>query len=115
MNWEPVVVQTKAGPTRTMAPRPADTLEELPLPKVETSWTSYYRNIMDTIDGKAELIVTIPSVRRVLRLIEACFESDEKGEGVKTDIFTAINVKPNNRQIGGPQLYILVVGRIIPP
>ena len=86
MNWEPVVVQTKAGPTRTMAPRPADTLEELPLPKVETSWTSYYRNIIDTIDGKAELIVTIPSVRRVLRLIEACFESDEKGEGVKTDI-----------------------------
>ena len=86
MNWEPVVVQTKAGPTRTMAPRPADTLEELPLPKVETSWTSYYRNIMDTIDGKAELIVTIPSVRRVLKLIEACFESDEKVEGVKTNI-----------------------------
>lgn len=86
MNWEPVVVQTKAGPTRTMAPRPADTLEELPLPKVETSWCSYYRNIMDTIDGKAELIVTIPSVRRVLQLIEACFESDAEGEGVKTNI-----------------------------
>ena len=86
MKWEPVVVQTKAGPTRTMAPRPADTLEELPLPEVHTSWSSYYRNIMDTIDGKAELIVTIPSVRRVLRVIEACFESDKRGEGVKTDI-----------------------------
>lgn len=86
MNWEPVVVQTKAGPTRTMAPRPADTLEELPLPKVETSWCSYYRNIMDTIDGKAELIVTIPSVRRVLQLIEACFKSDAEGEGIKTNI-----------------------------
>lgn len=86
MNWEPVVVQTKAGPTRTMAPRPADTLEELPLPKVETSWCSYYRNIMDTIDGKAELIVTLPSVRRVLQLIEACFKSDAEGEGVKTNI-----------------------------
>ncbi|MBO4869147.1 MAG: Gfo/Idh/MocA family oxidoreductase [Clostridia bacterium] len=86
MKWEPVVVQTKAGPTRTMAPRPADTLEELPLPHVETSWSCYYRNILDTIDGKAELIVTIPSVRRVLRLIEACFESDRTGEGVKTDI-----------------------------
>ena len=86
MNWEPVVVQTKAGPTRTMAPRPADTLEELPLPKVETSWCSYYRNIMDTIDGKADLIVTIPSVRRVLQLIEACFKSDAEGEGVKTNI-----------------------------
>lgn len=86
MGWEPVVVQTKAGPTRTMAPRPADTLEILPLPKVDPSWSSYYRNIMDTIDGKSDLIVTIPSVRRVLKVIETCFESDEKGEGVKTDI-----------------------------
>ena len=86
MKWEPVVVQTKAGPTRTMAPRPADTLEELPLPHVETSWSCFYRNILDTIDGKAELIVTIPSVRRVLQVIEACFESDRTGEGIKTDI-----------------------------
>ena len=86
MKWEPVVVQTKAGPTRTMAPRPADTLEELPLPDVDVSWSSYYRNILDTIDGKTELIVTIPSVRRVLEVIEACFESDEKGEGIKTNI-----------------------------
>ena len=86
MKWEPVVVQTKAGPTRTMAPRPADTLEVLELPQVETSWASYYRNILDTIDGKADLIVTIPSVRRVLQVIEACFKSDELGEGVKTDI-----------------------------
>ena len=69
-----------------MAPRPADTLEELPLPDVDVSWASYYRNIMDTIDGKADLIVTIPSVRRVLEVIEACFESDEKGEGIKTNI-----------------------------
>ena len=69
-----------------MAPRPADTLEEKPLPDVETSWASYYRNILDTIDGKAELIVTIPSVRRVLKVIEACFESDKTGTGLKTDI-----------------------------
>ena len=86
MKWEPVIVQTKAGPTRTMAPRPADTLEELPLPEVQTEWASYYRNILDTLDGKAELIVTIPSVRRVLKVIEACFESDEKRTGIKTDI-----------------------------
>ncbi len=88
LNWEPVVVQTKAGPTRTMAPRPAETLTELELPDVgsSTSWTDYYRNIIDVIDGKAELIVTIPSVRRVLQVIEAAFESDKTGTAIVTSI-----------------------------
>lgn len=85
--WEPIVVQTKAGPTRTMAPRPKETLEKLALPEVNNpGWPAYYRNIMDTIDGKAELIVTIPSVRRVLSLIEAVFESDAKGIDIRTEI-----------------------------
>lgn len=86
LKWEPIVIQTSAGPTRTMAPRPTETLEELPLPEVNVSWTSYYRNIMDTLDGKADLIVTIPSVRRVLKLIETVFESDKRGEGIATSI-----------------------------
>ncbi len=88
LNWEPVVVQTKAGPTRTMAPRPVETLSEIPLPKLELSlsWEIYYRNIMDTIDGKADLFVTIDGVRRTLKVIEAVFESDKTGGAVVTDI-----------------------------
>ncbi len=88
MNWEPVVIQTKAGPTRTMAPRPAETLTELELPDVgsSTSWDHYYRNIIDVLDGKAELIVNIPGVRRVLQVIEAAFESDKTGAAVVTSI-----------------------------
>lgn len=88
LNWEPIVVQTKAGPTRTMAPRPAETLCELPLPKNDdgTSWDCYYRNVMDAIDGKAELVVTIDGVRRVMKLMEAAFESDRTGQAITTVI-----------------------------
>ncbi len=88
MDWEPVVVQTSAGPTRTMAPRPAETLTELSLPEVspDSSWSHYYQNFMEVIDGKAELCVTVASVRRVLQVIEAAFESNEKGTAVTTVI-----------------------------
>ena len=86
LSWEPVVIQTKAGPTRTMAPRPKETLEEIPLPKVDVSWADFYHNVMDTIDGKAELIVNIPGVARVLKVIEAAFESSEKGIDLRVSI-----------------------------
>ncbi len=86
MNWEPVVVQTEAGPTRTMAPRPAETLEEIPLPDVQPHLTDYYKNIMDTIDGKAELIVNEVNVRRVLQIMEAAFESDRTQSGIACEI-----------------------------
>lgn len=86
MNWEPVVVQTEAGPTRTMAPRPAETLEEIPLPNVDPHWTDYYTNIIDTIEGKAELIVNEVNVRRVLQIMEAAFESDRTRSGIACEI-----------------------------
>jgi len=82
LDWEPVIVQTKAGPTRTMAPRPKETLTEKELPKVETDWADYYRNVMAAIDGRAELIVKPEQVRRVFRVIEAAFESDRTGQSV---------------------------------
>lgn len=86
LNWEPVVVQTEAGPTRTMAPRPVETLEEIPLPAVDPHWTDYYTNIVDAIDGKAELIVNEVNVRRVLQVMEAAFESDKTGAGISCEI-----------------------------
>jgi len=71
----PVIVQTEAGPTRSMAPQPDSTKKHLPLPEVETSWLDFYRNVNDVIEGKAELIVKPEQARRVLRVIELCFES----------------------------------------
>lgn len=84
--WSDVIVYTEAGPTRTMAPRPRETTEELPLPSVSTDWSDYYRNIIDTINGKAELIVKPEEALRVMRVIDSIFESAEKGECIKCRI-----------------------------
>lgn len=81
-NVAPVVVQTPAGPTRMMAPRPPETREELPLPENDASWTSLYKNLVDVIDNGAELIVKPDEVRRVLQLIETIFESAKEGHSI---------------------------------
>ena len=86
MNWEPEIVMTSAGPTRTMAPRPQETLEELPLPEVESDWLWFYDNVVDALDGKAPLIVKPEQAMRVLRVIEAAFESDREKKSVKVYI-----------------------------
>ena len=83
--WEPDIVQTEAGPTRSMAPRPVDTLEELPLPEVETDWADFYRNVLAALDGKEELIVKPEEVRKVMQVMTAIFESGETGKAVKID------------------------------
>mgnify|MGYP002590120288 CR=1 FL=1 len=38
---------------------------------------------MVAIDGKAEQLVTHPQMRRVMKVMEACFESDRIGQVVK--------------------------------
>jgi len=85
MSWEQEVVQTEGGPTRTMAPRPKETLEELPLPEVQTDWTDYYHNILAVLDGKEELIVKPEEVRKVVQVMTAIFESNATGNSIKID------------------------------
>jgi len=82
----PVVVQTPAGPTRMMAPRPADSKEDFPLPKVETDCTDLYRNLAAVMNGEEELIVKPHQVRRVLQLIEAIFQSSKEGRSLEVCI-----------------------------
>ncbi|MCL2099174.1 MAG: Gfo/Idh/MocA family oxidoreductase [Oscillospiraceae bacterium] len=85
MEWTEEVVQTEGGPTRTMAPRPKETLEELPLPDVRGDWADYYKNIMAVLDGKEELIVKPEEARKVMQVMAAVFESHETGETIKID------------------------------
>ncbi|MDD4796827.1 MAG: Gfo/Idh/MocA family oxidoreductase [Eubacteriales bacterium] len=85
-NVAPVVVQTPAGPTRMMAPRPPETREELPLTKSDATWTTLYKNLVDVVDNGAELIVEPKGVRRVLRLMELVFESAEKGHSIACEL-----------------------------
>ena len=75
MRWEPIIIHTAAGPTRTMAPRPKETLEEIPLPEENPQWADYYRNVLAAIDGKEELIVKPEQALRVMKVIDAAFAS----------------------------------------
>ena len=52
-------------------------------PPFVQDWTTLYRNMLDTIDGKAEMLVKHDEVMTVLRIIEAAFKSSETGMPVK--------------------------------
>lgn len=68
-----------SGLTKTMAPREGDSVEFIDLPEVDFDNNELYTNMIDTIEGKAEQMVTGEEALRVLRLMEAAFESSEKG------------------------------------
>ena len=67
------------GLTKTMAPRAANSTEEHPLPDILYDRNELYSNLVDVINGKAEQIVTAEQALRVLKLMEAAFESDRTG------------------------------------
>ena len=82
-NRDAVPVNTAAGLTKTMAPRTSDTIQEYPLPEVESDILDYYRNMANVVRGLEEPIVTHDQVRRVFRLMEAIVKSHETGEVVR--------------------------------
>lgn len=77
-----VPVRTAAGLTKTMAPRTAETIAEKPLPQVNADVRDFYRNVMDVIENKAQPIVQCAQVMRVLKLMEAVFDSAKKHQVV---------------------------------
>lgn len=81
--WEESIVYTSAGPTKTMAPRPVETIDELPLPNVNPDCRDYYDNVADVIRGSGSLIVTHKQMMRVMKIIDAIFESARLGECIK--------------------------------
>lgn len=81
-----VIIDTPAGPTRTMAPQPEECFMEMELPKVDEDWRSLYKNLVGVLKGEAELIVTPKTVRRTMSLIEAVFESAKTNQVVKLDL-----------------------------
>lgn len=54
-------------------------MDELPLPDFSYDRNELYSNVCDVVMGKAEQIVKNEEALRVLRLMEAALESDEKG------------------------------------
>ncbi len=86
VKWEEGIVYTAAGPTRTMAPRPEESIERLHLPEIETDAKDYYRNFRDAAEGKADLIVTPQQALRVMKVLDTVFESAKQGCSIKVRI-----------------------------
>ena len=82
-NVTPVV--TAAGLTKTMAPRDAKTTTESIIPRPESDVHDFYRNFCAAVRGEADIIVTHAQLMRVLKIIEAAFESDRLGAVVDFD------------------------------
>ena len=78
-------VITAAGLTKTMAPRDGKTIAEYEVPQPESDVHNFYRNFCAAIDGKEEQIVTHAQMLRVMKVMEAAFQSDALGVPVEFD------------------------------
>ena len=82
---EVIPVQTAAGLTKTMAPRDSITMDEYELDKPVSDVHDYYRNFCGAIDGTCTQMVTHKQMMRVMKVMEACFESEKKKQVVEFD------------------------------
>ena len=79
-------VQTAAGITKTMAPRDEITTDTYEVERPQSDVHDYYRNLVKAIDGIEPALITLPQVRRVMKVMEAAFKSDGmNGAPVKFD------------------------------
>ena len=85
--WEEDVVMTKAGPTKTMAPRRPETVENLTIPEPESldKLIVVYQQFVAAIEGEP-LKVTPQQALRTALVMEAAFESSKTQSVVKVDI-----------------------------
>ena len=87
--WAEEIVYTKAGPTKTMAPRNPNSVETITLSEpldVEDNLDPVYYQMVDAIEGKAELTIKPEQALRVIKVMQAAMQSWEKNEVIKTDI-----------------------------
>ena len=85
-NWDEkdvVPVVTAAGLTKTMAPRDANTISESIVAQPESDVHDFYRNVVRAIRGEEEQIVKHDQLMRVMKVMEAAFESDRLGRPVE--------------------------------
>ncbi|MCQ2471802.1 MAG: Gfo/Idh/MocA family oxidoreductase [Clostridia bacterium] len=85
-NKDAVPVQAGVGLTKTMAPRTDDSIEKFPLPYVENlgfnDRSEFYKNFIATLRGEATQTVTHAQQLRLIKLIEAIFESANENKVV---------------------------------
>jgi len=79
-------VQNAAGITKTMAPRDELTLDLYEIERPKSDVHQFYRNLAAVIEGKEEQLIKNAEVRRVLRVMEACFRSAELHQTLEVEI-----------------------------
>ncbi len=67
---EIVPVRTAAGISKTMAPRPPETVHKKVMPVVESDVCEYYQNFAKSADGFDNLFVPVSDIVRVTKLID---------------------------------------------
>ena len=82
-NRDAVPIVAGAGITKTMAPRTDDTIKEYPLDVQKADWGEYYKNGFAYLRGEEPIIVTHDQQRRLLKLVEAIFESGKENKVVE--------------------------------
>lgn len=84
INWEEGVIFTSNGRSKTMAPRPVEELQELPLPipEKDPKWEEFYENIIEVLENKSLPIVTTEQVRKAMTVLDACFLSAKENRVV---------------------------------
>ncbi len=85
VTWDKGCIYTPNGMTTSLWPRATHDLEEMPLPtlEVEPRWETFYENVMEAIEGKAEQIVTHEQIRNNMKVMMAAFESAKTQQTVK--------------------------------
>ncbi len=75
-----IPIRTAAGFTKTMAPRTDDTIKSETMPLVETDIKDFYKNVIATIEGKETQLIKHDELMRVMKVMEAAFQSAEIGQ-----------------------------------
>lgn len=86
VHWDEGIVYTEAGPTRTMAPRAKETIEEQTLPNVTSDARDYYRHFALAVETGSPLPVTAEQMLRVMRVIDAAFLSETTKQSIHVNL-----------------------------
>lgn len=87
--WGAEIAKNKVGPSKTMAPRGENTIEtiEIHAPEdVVDNLNPTYWQLIDKLDGKAELTIKAEQALRVMKVMEAAFKSSAEGIAVNAEI-----------------------------
>ena len=77
-----VPVRTAAGLPKPMAPRREDSIFTEFRPEKKSDIRDFYRNVMAVLEGQEESLIKLEEVTRVMKVMEAVFESAKKRQVV---------------------------------